>query len=379
MKHPLWILNISLLALLIVALGFILLSRPRVPSIADITPEITTKPLGAETISVNITKIYEDDLFGTYRKEMPAYQPGALPPLPEPPIAKPVSVPPVPTPQFLEPLNITLRGIIIVLSDENDNRAIIADNKTNKEATYHVGQKFEDAQLIRILNNKIIFLRSNGQQEVLYLREKDAKLDPAYAFNNHFDDVVQKITESQFNVSPREFINRIKNLAQLIDLLDLTTVYKDGKNYGTRVGQAGSNSIGSALGLLHGDIVMQVNGIPATNTSNRFAIYKQIENLKENDTITVKIQRGGTAVTLRYTLKEFRPSTVSKSERVPSTTTVTREETTSVDWLKEEQLKSLESRRKLAPTVNEIHEQEKKALLQKSKSTARTSTNKNTE
>lgn len=376
MKHPLWILNISLLALLIVALGFIVLSRPRLPGIADITPELAAKPLGAETINVNIAKIYEDDLFGTYRKELSTYQPGALPPLPEPPIAKPVSVPAIPTPQFLEPLNISLRGIIIVLSDENDNRAIIADNKTNKETTYHVGQKFEDAQLIRILNNKVIFLRSNGQQEVLYLREKDAKLDPTYAVNDKFEDVVQKITESQFNISPREFTNRVKNLAQLIDLLDLTTVYKDGKNYGTRVGQLTNNSLGSALGLLPGDIIMQVNGIPATNTSNRFAIYKQIENLNEQDTIIVKIQRGGRTVTLNYSLKEKRNGKITKPEAQQALTTVVKDESTSIDRLQEEQLKSLEHRRKLAPTLQEIQEQERKALMQKSKSTTRTSTNK---
>ena len=39
---------------------------------------------------------------------------------------------------------------------------------------------FEDAQLIKIFNNKAIFLRANGQQEVLYLRPKDAQLDPTY-------------------------------------------------------------------------------------------------------------------------------------------------------------------------------------------------------
>lgn len=379
MKHPVWILNLSLLTLLGIALGFIFLSRPKMLRIVDIKPEFIPKPLGSETINVNITKIYENDLFGTYRKELAAPQVGTVPSLPEPPAAKPVFVPPVPAPQFLEPLNITLRGIIIVLSNENDNRAIIADNKTNKEMVYHLGQKFEDAQLIRILNNKIIFLRSNGQQEVLYLREKDAKLDPAYAPSGHFEDVVQKITESQFNISPREFINRVKNLGQLIDLLDLTTVYKDGESYGTRIGQLNNNELGAALGLQHGDIILQINGIPATSTQNRLTIYKQIENLGTNDTVTLKLQRDGRPITTQYTLKEFKQGKVSKAEGTPAETTVVRDETTNIDRLKEEQLKSLESRHKLAPTVQEIHEQEKKAVLQKNRSPARTSTNKGTE
>lgn len=55
---------------------------------------------------------------------------------------------------------------------------MIADNKTNQEGTFKVGDTVQDAQLIRIFSNKIILLRNNGQQEVLYLREQDAKLIP---------------------------------------------------------------------------------------------------------------------------------------------------------------------------------------------------------
>ena len=40
------------------------------------------------------------------------------------------------------------------------------------------GDVIEDAQLMRIFSNKVVLVRSNGQQEVLYLREKDAKTDP---------------------------------------------------------------------------------------------------------------------------------------------------------------------------------------------------------
>ena len=378
MKHPLWILNISLLALLIVAFGFIFLSRPRVMHKADITPDIVAKPAGAEAAQINITKIYEDDLFGTYRKEIATYQPGAIPAMPEPPMPIPVNVPPIPAPQFLDPLNITLKGIIVVLSDENENRAIVADNKTNKELTYRVGQKFEDAQLIRILNNKVIFLRSNGQQEVLYLREKDAKNDPAYGSVTRWEDVIQKITESQYNISPHEFVVQVKNLAQLIDMLDLTTVYDDGKNYGTRVGKLGSNSLGTALGLQQGDIILRINGVPATTTTNRFAIYKQIENLRENDTVTVLVQRKGSNITLSYVLKEFKPRAI-ENQTALAPVTVVKDEIVSLDHVKKQQLKSLEDRKKLAPTMQEIQEQERKMVLQKSKLASRSSTNKITE
>lgn len=381
MKHPLWILNISLLALFLFAVGFVFFSGPKLPSKEDIMPEIIAKPFGAEAVSVNIAKIYENDLFGTYRKEMPAYQPGSLPTLPEPPAAKPVSVPPLPTPQFLDPLNITLKGIIIVKADESENRAIIEDKKTNKESTYRVGQKLEDAQLIRILSNKVIFLRSNGQQEVLYLREKDAKLDPTFATIESWSEVIRTVAETEYEVAPREFVSRISNLAQFIDLLDLTTVYNEGKSYGTRIGQLSKNSVGTALGFQKGDIVMTINGIPATTTSNRYAIYKQIENLTENDSITVTIERNKQSVTLQYLLKEFKKSSVSKPEVAPGATqaTVIKDETVSFDKLQQEQRKSLSQRNKLAPTVQEIREKERQEMLSRKKPAARSSTTISTE
>jgi len=98
----------------------------------------------------------------------------------------------MPKPKFLDPLDITLKGIIVLVHNDSKNRAIIADNKTNKELTYKVGSAIEDAQLIRILSNKVIFLRSNGQQEVLYLREKDAELDPVYTIIDNWDGIIQK-------------------------------------------------------------------------------------------------------------------------------------------------------------------------------------------
>jgi len=355
MKHPLWILNSALLLLVIFDVGFIYVSRQKPGARADIEPSTNIKPLKGEPVQINIAKIYEDDLFGTFKKELPSHPLGGIPPMPEPPFPKKVSVPQEPKPQFLDPLNIQLKGIIIMLNDDNGNRAIIMDNKTNKENTYRVSQMLEDAQIIQILSNKIVLLRSNGQQEVLYLREKDAQMDPTYVSIDNWQEVAQRISDTEFNISPREFVRRIKNLAQFIDMLDLITVYKQGKSVGCRIGNMSSNSFGKEVGLQTGDIILSINDIPATDTANRFKIYKGIIAMKPKDVISVQIRRRNEELTLHYTLKELK----TDKKGTPA------EPVMSAQDIREEQLRILQQKHKFAPTLKDIRETERKNMLEK--------------
>ena len=172
MRHPLWILNSTLLILLMIVLTYIVFSQQALPEREDIEPLAYTKPVRALVSEVNIRKIYEDDLFGTYVQEVATPEKAQdVPNFPTPPAPKMAQPLVWPKPQFLEPLSISLKGIIIIADDQSRNSAIIADKKTNRETTYRVGDTMDDAQLLKIFNNKVVFLRSNGQQEVIYLRE----------------------------------------------------------------------------------------------------------------------------------------------------------------------------------------------------------------
>lgn len=365
MKHPIWILNSVLLVFVFIGLSFVLISREKPAAREDIEPSGLITPLKGEGVTINISKIYENDLFGTYRKEFPLPEAGALEPLPTPPMPKAVNIPPVPIPQFLDPLNITLRGIIVMIDDDSKNRAIIADNKTNKETTYKVGQAIEDAQLIRILNNKIIFLRSNGQQEVLYLREKDAKKDPAYILNKNWSDVIQRVNAQLYYINPEEFIGRIPDLGEFINKLDLLTVFNKGQKAGCRIGVNADSALIAALGLALDDIVVSINNIPATTKNDQIAIYKKVISMGSDEIISVKISRKGHDITIQYILKDFRP--LSKNLFSNSSTVV--EKQMPYEQLRKEQLESLKQRHKLAPTLDEIREKERENMMHYGRST----------
>ncbi|MCX5922790.1 MAG: hypothetical protein NTX86_05705 [Candidatus Dependentiae bacterium] len=370
MKHPVWILNSTLLILLIAICSFIAFSGQKPPAREDIEPSSASKPLKGEIVKVNIEKIYENDIFGTYKKEFTIAASDGIPTIPDAPTPKTVSVPQVPKPQFLDPLDITLKGIIIMLEDDSQNRAIIADNKTKVESTFGLGKILEDAQLIRIFSNKVIFLRSNGQQEVLYLREKDAKADSAYiAVQNDWQDISQKVSDTEFVVSPQEFITHIKNLAQCIDMLDLITVYNKGKSVGCKIGSSANTPLLEQLGLKVGDIITQVNATSAADTADRFKIYKEIIGMGQQGTVKVKLLRQKQEITIIYSLKEFKPKSLEKPAAASATATPMQIEQPA-NQAKTEQLRSLQQRRTFAPTLQEIRAQERANMLQNGKSSS---------
>ncbi len=356
MRQPFWIVNSSLLILALIAAGFVYFARPSIPPRESIEPTPYRIPTKTESASFNISKIYEDDLFDTYQKELiPVEAPDYITPAPEPPRPMAIHVPEEPKPQFIEPLPVTLKGIVIVYNDDTKNRAIIMDNRTNKELSYRVGDFLEDAQILRIFSNKVILMRANGQQEVLYLREKDAKLDPTYAVNWH--EIIIQTAPNSYAINTPEFIERITSLGQFIDTLELTTAYKQGESIGCRITNVGPGSLGHALGFTKEDLILTINGVSIGQTQNRLTIYNQIVALKTNDTIRVTLIRNMQEITLNYVLQEVRqPRKQEVGQRTPPADEVT-----------QEARKHLEKEHSFAPTLQEIRNKEKINMIEKGK------------
>jgi len=375
MRHPLWILNLTLAVLVIVIAGFVVLSRERVPAREDIEPSVYAQPIKAEISKINLSKIYENDLFDTYKKEVAiTAEKGLVAPIPEPPAPKSTKMPAPPPPKFLDALKVTLKGIITFSGDETKNRAIIADTKTSKEQNYKVGDTIEDAQLLRIFRNKIIFIRSNGQQEVVYLRSQDAKLDPAFALMHGWDDVIKKISDDNFLLNMTEFGRRVKDLAQFIDMLDLTTVYKQGASVGLRVGKLDDNSLGKAFGMQRGDVITEINGVAVTNNVNRTQIYRDCTAAKVDDVIKVKFERARnpkefTIKLAQEKIEQEEPKNTKEGKNTEKQGEQIKQSTSS-EHVKTEQLKILEQKHTFAPTVQEIRSKERQMMLQKGRAPA---------
>lgn len=264
----------------------------------------TTKKEGPKPKDLRV--IYEEnDLFGTFKPAIvPEKLVETLPPLPLPPAPKPVITPQPPPIHFLEPLPIKITGII-ASSNEAKSQVSIMNINSKKTESYKVGDKVFDGYIIRIFPKKIIVIRSNGQQETLFLFPSDAQLEIKNLQDVSWNDVVQRQTDSSYLINPDAFTSRITSLAQFIDMVDLTTAFKNGQSVGVRVGKIDTKSVGTALGFMPGDTVTSIQDIAPTTTKNRLQIYNKISEAPLGARVKVHLMRKGHPLTYEYTLMSF--------------------------------------------------------------------------
>lgn len=293
-------------AALIASVGILLLRQPLPQRASLMIAQIAEISHGDNLSRVDIARIYENDLFGTYVRPTPEQQLAQEEKfeIPPPPVPKQAEQYVAPAPQFLPPLEITLKGVIYT-TNERENRAIISDKQSGKEELFRVGDHVLDADLIKIAKNKVIFLRSNGQQEVVYLATSDAQKDRRFPRALQWDALVKKNDDGTLSVNPQAFRKEVKNLAHFVDMLDLTTAFDHGSSIGCKVGNITTKSLGTALGFERGDVVTTIQSIPTTTTKERVAIYKSVLEMTEGAEIVVEILRNNAPTTLRYKIETF--------------------------------------------------------------------------
>ena len=298
MKSPLWIVTSALAIVLVVLLIFIMYSMRTLfvqPDIASIKvaalPEVDKK---REALPEDLSLIYEEhDLFGTYHPSIVSVKPiDTLPVIPLPPARIPLDRRPKPPVQFLKPLPFKITGII-ASTNEAKSQVSLLNTNTGKTESFKIGDKVSDAYILRIFSTKIIILRSNGQQETLYLYSDEAKDDITKMQDLTWSDVIAKQNESLYLLNPSTFATRITSLATLIDMLDLTTASKDGKPLGIRIGKMEPTSLGFACGFRPGDVITKIMDIPPTSSSSRMKIFNTIASSDLGKQIPVEFVRNG--------------------------------------------------------------------------------------
>lgn len=308
MKSPLWIVTSMLVLFFVAMLIFIMVSMRSLLESPLLSPiKVSPKP---EMPSFEAPKpkdlsvIYEDrDLFGTTQPiTIAPKQVVPLPTIPPPPTPKPVKEEPAPASEFLEPLPIKITGII-ASSNETKSQVTVVNENTKESSSYKIGDKLFDAYILRILPKKIVILRSNGQEETLYLYQEDAEEEAKS--NTDWETIIQQDGDNRYLINPATFIARITSLALLIDRLDMTTAFSENKSVGIRIGMIQDESLGSTLGFMPGDIIIEVQGIKPISTRERLALYNKVSQLEMDEQITVKFIRQGQIISHTYTLVDL--------------------------------------------------------------------------
>lgn len=303
MKSPLWLINSTLALFIMLSLFFLFALSERPPRPAPLTPQPAADALEPAP-KVTVSAIYENDLFGTYIPEEKAPEEVAgplVPQPPQPPIPQAAQQPARPKPEFFPPLNVVLKGIINS-TDTDDNRAFIERAATKEEKLYQVGDTIEDAEIIHIAKNKVILIRSNGQQETLFISPKAAEHDAEYIQFKSWKDTIQQSDAYTYTVKMIPVAERITSFAEFLDLLDATTAFDKGVSIGVRVGVVPADGFATALGLQSGDIITAINSIPVNSTQSRVKAYKHVIGLSRGDSISVSIQRQNKPLVITYIL-----------------------------------------------------------------------------
>jgi len=318
MKQPVWILNSSLLILFFMSQLLLFMLQKAVPRRVSINSDTLMVLETKAKEPVNIPVIYEErDLFGTYETptSIATKIEDIVSPMPVAPKNIVANLPVEKAPTFFAPLDCILKGVIFVKDDPSGSLAIIQFKKTKEEENYQVGDLVEDAQILKILQNKVIVIRSNGQQETLYLREEDAIHDFESQATYMPKNVIESSLDNKYKINIDEFVKLVPNLGEFINVLNLTTVYHQGKSFGCRIGTINKDSLGNMLGFVTDDIMINIDNFAIDDLTSRINIYNHILNKTAGDIIKVDVLRDKNTVTLIYGLVDYHMKNVEFSKK----------------------------------------------------------------
>jgi len=369
MRQPLWIVNSSLVVIAGIAGIIFFAMKQSIPSMVSLRVNVVPKTPEKSLTPINLASIYQNDLFGTYILQNPTQLPKDEFEIPQIPMMPPEIMPKIPViekPTFIEPLNVLLKGVIYINDDPLSSIAIIQDGSSKAEFNYKIGDIVEDAQLLKIFPHSIIVLRANGQQETLYLREEDAAKDINLEINSNSDQVVYAKVQNpgSYQVYVPAFKQKISSLGQFIDALDLTTIYKQGKPVGLRIGRIQQPSLAQQLGLQAEDMIEGINDIAVDTIENRVKAFEVIIGLPMQSTITVKLQRNLQPLTLQYLLTDQVLSEIQaeQQEKVANAVQPTLSDQAKLA-LEDKRKQLLQQRYTFAPTLQQIEATERMNML----------------
>lgn len=249
-------------------------------------------------VSLPVIPVDEQRVHGSYYPQTQSIQ------IPQIPSDLPIEEMEEQIQDFLPPLQVSLKGTIIS-NNPKYNRAFVENMRSKEEKSCMVGDIIEDAQIVSIEKSKIILVRSNGQQETLYLNSISAQEEKSYNKIPWSKIVVEDEEEGSYSIDVRLLKKRISTPGHFFDELDLVTSFEKGLPVGCKVGRQEHDSLVSALGLVVNDIIVSVDGIGCSIAEDRAEIYEKLFKIdyeKDPSSIEVVVKRNNTMVYYVYNL-----------------------------------------------------------------------------
>jgi type II secretion system protein C len=282
---PLWILNSILFIAHFFTFVFFLFNRDTIEIKIQWQNKKHAEPELIKSQLLDFNFIHKKDIFSTTspiieEKKVYTYKPYPLVTIqyaPELPPEIQIKNTPIITKNVLPPLQIALHGTLITENPMN-NKVFIENINSKNEREYGIGDTIEDAQIIFINKNKVIFVRSNGQEESIYLN-KNFKIEEDASNNILWSDIVYyDDNEGMYYLNTDLFKTKISSFAELIYTIGLTTVLDKNQVIGCKIEKNPSGSLPAILHINNNDIITKINNLDITSADNRMTLINEIQH-----------------------------------------------------------------------------------------------------
>lgn len=208
--------------------------------------------------------------------------------------------------------------------------AVIAETATNKQRMLVEGQAYEEHTVVSIQRARVILVKngnytcfeqdplaglissrpgSKGKGSSQSTEHKEPTRSSYQISEESYDkpvvasdmgDSVKKVGQNNYEIDRGRLDSELQDMDNLARQARSIIHYANGKPQGVKVVGIRPGSLYSSLGVTSGDLIKSVNGESIETADQTLSLF---ESLKNNDTVTVDIERRGRKVTLEYSVK----------------------------------------------------------------------------
>ena len=170
--------------------------------------------------------------------------------------------------------------------------AYIKNTNSNQKNIYAVGDSV-DSYLVRAIKNEEVILRKNNEDYRIFLTSE---------FTGHSDpgEAITVVSENKRIIHIPALFNNINNQNYLLNKIVLLPYIEQGRILGIKVNRLADEQILRKSGIMKGDIIRSVNGIPLRGFRDVQQIYNSVRHTGQ---CSVEIARNGRYSTLFYSLE----------------------------------------------------------------------------
>ncbi len=193
------------------------------------------------------------------------------------------------------PIALKKLRLVAINSISNGRKlAIIEDSNKQNQEVFEINETVFNQGKLTEIGSDSVKIEINGKIETLALQDISSKPgnteSPAEVSDNQTD----------FSIPEEELSQALNNLPQLLSQARAVPYFRNGQSIGMRLFAIRSGSLYEKLGLKNGDILLAVNDSSLSDPAEALKLFEQLKNQRS---IAVKLERNSQSLSMQYTIR----------------------------------------------------------------------------